>query len=120
MSASIASSERISPCVGDGRDAERASAAAEAPTSTVCGHGVLGAEHGRPGDDGPPVDLRGRRRDGGAEAFDVRGDLRELGDGQLWAIGQHDGAEHGVLELAHVAGPGVAGEQLERVLARCR
>ena len=66
---------------------------------------------------GPPVDGRGRRRDGRAEAFHVGRDLRELGDGELRPVGQHDGAEHGVLELAHVAGPGVAGDQLQRLLA---
>ena len=47
---------------------------------------------------------------------DVRGDLRELGDRQLGPVGEHDGAEHRVLELAHVAGPGIALQQAQRVL----
>ena len=58
----------------------------------------------------------GAGRNGGAEALDMGRDLRELGDGELRPVGQHDGAEHGVLELAHVAGPGIAGQQLERLL----
>ena len=44
-------------------------------------------------------------------------DLRKFGDRELRAVGQNDGAKHGVLQLTHVAGPGVAGQQLERFLA---
>ena len=48
-------------------------------------------------------------------ALRERGDLREIGDADFVAVGQHDGAEHRVLELAHVAGPAVARQQRERV-----
>ena len=61
---------------------------------------------------------RDRRRSGGnahVEAFDLRRDLRELGDRQFVAVGQHHGAEHGVLELAHVARPVVGREQRQRL-----
>src|SRR5262245_7322526 len=80
------------------------------------GHGVLGTQHRRSADRGARVDRGWRRRDRRAEALDVGGDLRQLGHRQLRPIGQHHGTEYGVLELAHVAGPGVAGEQLHRLL----
>ena len=32
------------------------------------------------------------------------------------AVAEHDGALDGVLQLAHVAGPGVAGERAQRVV----
>ena len=53
-------------------------------------------------------------------AGDLRGDLREFGDADLVALGQHHGAEHRVLELAHIAGPAVGVEQRERLGADAR
>ena len=59
--------------------------------------------------------MAGERRDAHVEPVDLRGDLRKLGDGQLVVVGQHDGAEHRVLELAHVARPVVGGEHGDRL-----
>ena len=56
-------------------------------------------------------DARGQRRDFDREALEPGGDLREFGDRQPVALGQRDGPEHRVLELAQVAGPVVALQQ---------
>ena len=61
-------------------------------------------------------DRRRRGRNAHVVALDLRRDLRKLGDRQFVAVGQHDGAEHRVLELADVAWPIVGGEQRERVV----
>ena len=69
-------------------------------------HGVFGAKQGRAG-----VGRRFRPSTGPPEfpprSPDVGRDLRELRDGELRPIGEDDGAEHGVLELADVARPGI-------------
>ena len=54
-------------------------------------------------------------RCGAATPRDLRDDLRELIDAEAVGFGQHDGAEHGILELAHIAGPAVAAEQRQRI-----
>ena len=63
--------------------------------------------------------LGDRRRSGGnahVEAVDLRGDLRKFGDRQFVAVGEHHGAEHRVLELAHVARPVVGAQQRMRLV----
>ena len=50
----------------------------------------------------------------------LHGDLRKLSDADLVAVGQHDGAEHRVLELPHVAGPAIGVEQRHRLGADAR
>jgi hypothetical protein len=57
--------------------------------------------------------MRGRGTGGmrTVEAVHLRRDLRELGHGQLVAIGQDHGAEHRVLELADIARPVIAADQ---------
>src|SRR5205807_9589019 len=52
-------------------------------------------------------------RRGGAR--DLRGNLRKFADADLVALGQHDGAENRVLELAHVPRPAIGGEQRQRL-----
>src|SRR5580704_3143738 len=60
---------------------------------------------------------RGRsRRNAHIVALDLRRDLRKLRRRQFVAIGQHDGAKHGVLELADVSRPIISREQRQRVI----
>ena len=59
------------------------------------------------------LDQRLRRVEAGK-----RGDLREFVDVELFAVGQHHGAEDRVLELAHIARPAEAGEQRKRLRAQ--
>src|SRR5580693_6434711 len=49
-------------------------------------------------------------------ALDLRRDLRKLRRRQFVAIGQYDGAKHGVLELADVSRPIISREQRQRVI----
>ncbi len=62
---------------------------------------------------GPRGDRRGGDTD--VEALDPRGNLRKLGDSQLAAIGEHNGAKDGVFQLPHIARPIVGAEQGERL-----
>src|SRR5215210_3000283 len=57
----------------------------------------------------------GGRRDAYIETFDLRRDLGKFGDREFVAVGEHHGAEHGVFELAHVAGPVVADQKRQRL-----
>ncbi len=60
---------------------------------------------------------RGDRRGGDAniETLDPRRDLRKLGDRQLAAVGERNGAKGGVFQLPHIARPIVGAEQGERL-----
>ena len=63
------------------------------------------------------IDVLGRVRHGDAEAFDMRGNLRELVDGQLALVRKHDRAKNRILELTNVAGPSVADQHVHGIAA---
>src|SRR5215218_5034555 len=50
-----------------------------------------------------------------AIAGELRLDLGKLANADLIALGEHDGTEYRVLELADIAGPRIGAQQLERI-----
>ena len=73
------------------------------------------SQHDRPVDARDKILRRRRRGHRHRVAFDVGGDLRKLVHREHGLIGKNHGAEHGVLELADIAGPGIALEHGARV-----
>ena len=72
-----------------------------------CGGGELGERvlRLRPGFDGDWL-----RR---LETVNLRSDLREVGNRQLIAVAQNDGAENGVFQLPHIARPVIGNQKIE-------
>src|SRR5262245_24229149 len=77
---------------------------------------TFGAGHRSVADSGRRTQGKWPRNGGNLDlvAFDKRGDLRKILDLEHVAFAQNDGPEHGVLELAHIAGPGIGEEHLQR------